>query len=688
MTRLTRTHSGLLLAAVSLFLLFASSAFAQSQSTARIVRLSYVNGDVQMDRGQGLGLDRALLNLPVIQGSRIVTARGEAEVELEDGSTVRVAPSSDVSFPVLALRSGGTESVVAIHQGTAFIDFFHRDGAEMSVLLGPRTALQLRRSTRFRVEVDNYTARLAVYRGSLEYAGVQRNVDARRGETLSIELGDPAHYVLARYIQPGPYDDWDEARAKQREQYASAHRGGYSHEVTDLSMYGGYTYVASYGYLWRPWGVALGWDPWGSGAWVWYPTFGYTWVSAHPWGWLPYNCGSWVWINNYGWGWRPGSWSVNFVNFGRPNWRNHPPGWVAPAPPPHPHPGPVPVGIAGGSRPGLSGDHDRPGGFNGGHHGPIAGNGAGPDHGGSGAPAGSGGTQFSGAAGTDANATASVRPPTRPGIVFVGDGDKLMDPLGNHEGGRGSMGPRQRNDDALSRFGNRGGGGTVTVVGSGSANGSLTRDGEGNVTVVPSGNVGRGNWRDREGTRPGASGSGSGEAAVGFSQQPAPAPAVATPPASAYVPPTASPTTGSTSNGTLSGTPGYRPATPMYEGGRGRVRPDPPENGYRPAMPAGAPSGDAGRGRMRPEPAESSYRPAMPSGSAGGERFSSRPAAPAPSPSPAPMSAPSGSMGGHSGGGGESRPSPPASVHMGGGDRPAHSGGGERSGGPARPREQ
>ena len=138
MTRLTRTHAWLAFAAISLLLVSSANA----QSTARIVRLSYVNGDVQMDRGQGAGLDRALLNLPVIQGSRIVTANGEAEVELEDGSTVRVAPSSDVTFPVLALRNGGgTDSVVLVTHGTAYIEFFHRDGAEMTLALPGRVAI-------------------------------------------------------------------------------------------------------------------------------------------------------------------------------------------------------------------------------------------------------------------------------------------------------------------------------------------------------------------------------------------------------------------------------------------------------------------------------------------------------------------------------------------------------------------
>jgi len=52
-----------LLAFVACFSLFAVSAWADSQ--ARIVRLSDVQGNVQMDRGTGEGYQRAFLSMPV-----------------------------------------------------------------------------------------------------------------------------------------------------------------------------------------------------------------------------------------------------------------------------------------------------------------------------------------------------------------------------------------------------------------------------------------------------------------------------------------------------------------------------------------------------------------------------------------------------------------------------------------------
>src|SRR5437899_10736104 len=64
---------------------------ALSDSQVRIVRLSYVEGSVQIARASAFGFDKALLNLPVAQGATLRTGTdGRAEVEFEDGTTIRL----------------------------------------------------------------------------------------------------------------------------------------------------------------------------------------------------------------------------------------------------------------------------------------------------------------------------------------------------------------------------------------------------------------------------------------------------------------------------------------------------------------------------------------------------------------------------------------------------------------------
>ena len=57
---------------------YALPALAGSQ--ARIVRLSDVQGSVQIDKNTGLGFENAFLNLPVMQGAQLRT-RGNGRVE-------------------------------------------------------------------------------------------------------------------------------------------------------------------------------------------------------------------------------------------------------------------------------------------------------------------------------------------------------------------------------------------------------------------------------------------------------------------------------------------------------------------------------------------------------------------------------------------------------------------------------
>jgi hypothetical protein len=98
-------------------------AFADSQ--ARVVRLSEVQGDVQVDRNAGQGLEKAFLNLPITQGVKLQTGKdGRAEVEFEDGSTLRVTPETVIAFPQLSLRDSGVKvSTVHLQEGSAYVNF-------------------------------------------------------------------------------------------------------------------------------------------------------------------------------------------------------------------------------------------------------------------------------------------------------------------------------------------------------------------------------------------------------------------------------------------------------------------------------------------------------------------------------------------------------------------------------------
>ena len=91
---------------------------------AQIVRISYVQGDVRIARGEqnekpaGEAWEQAVADLPVETGFSLVTGNGRAEIELEDASTIYLAENSVLIFSDLHTTSGVPYAEVALLSGT------------------------------------------------------------------------------------------------------------------------------------------------------------------------------------------------------------------------------------------------------------------------------------------------------------------------------------------------------------------------------------------------------------------------------------------------------------------------------------------------------------------------------------------------------------------------------------------
>ena len=136
-----------------------------ADSQARIVRLSNVQGNVQIDRRTGDGFEVALENLPVLQGTRIATKDdGRVEIEFEDGSTVRLAPNTSVEFTRLSLRdSGGKNTELEVSEGTAYFNINPGKHDDFVVDVGHRS-VNLDHAARFRATVDQSHAHIEIGR--------------------------------------------------------------------------------------------------------------------------------------------------------------------------------------------------------------------------------------------------------------------------------------------------------------------------------------------------------------------------------------------------------------------------------------------------------------------------------------------------------------------------------------------
>jgi hypothetical protein len=319
-------------------ILFFSGPLLRAESQARIVRLSLVDGSVELDRATGKGFEKAIQNMPITQGMRLRTGAGSnAEVEFESGSTLRLVGNTTVSFGRLSLADEGAKlTAVNVEEGTAYFNVKKESHDEFAISFAGRE-LRVTHPSHLRVDVNDSRVEVAMFKGEADIVG-DNDVKLKKDETLAFDrnaVGDEERYDIAKGVSDESSDAWD----KQREDYLNTYaqqsqvaNSPYAYGMSDLGYYGTYYNDAGYGYFWRPFGVDYNWNPYDNGAWVWYPGFGYTWVSSYPWGWAPYRYGRWVWLPAYGWVWQPGYWH----NWWRgPVIVNAPPHYYPPHPPRH-----------------------------------------------------------------------------------------------------------------------------------------------------------------------------------------------------------------------------------------------------------------------------------------------------------------------------------------------------------------
>lgn len=334
----------------------------EGPQNVRVVRLSDVEGMVQIQRGNEVQFSQAVMNMPLIQGSCISTgADGRAEVEFEDGSVVRMTPNSSIVLSRLEAATNGNLTTTAEQLGgLVYYELRSDPRSAYEVMLGDRTIKPSVNST-FRVNMATGTPDVSVIDGGVQVNGPSDSYQAEVGAGKAIEFPPSGNekYTIANGILPNGFDEWNDQRDQQAQQQAqnqtpAREQGGGSVMDgglgwSDLDSYGGWYPLPGYGMVWQPYGVGADFDPYGNGMWANFGgAFGYTWVSGYPWGWLPFHCGGWSYVGGFGWGWMPGPYGCGGVGigygwYGYGRWRNYryprtniygaPGGYHAPAPP-------------------------------------------------------------------------------------------------------------------------------------------------------------------------------------------------------------------------------------------------------------------------------------------------------------------------------------------------------------------
>ena len=154
-------------------------------SQGRIIRLSYVDGDVQVHLSTASAPQPAILNMSLTEGMRLITGdKSLAEVEFENGSTLRLAGRGMLWFPQLSISdAGGKLSAVEIQSGIVYFNL-HLGSSDHFVLLAGGRRLEVPRSSHFRVRAGDNTSEIAAFRDKSTFSALRSRSPCARDTRL------------------------------------------------------------------------------------------------------------------------------------------------------------------------------------------------------------------------------------------------------------------------------------------------------------------------------------------------------------------------------------------------------------------------------------------------------------------------------------------------------------------------
>lgn len=262
----------------------------------------------------------AVLNMPVVPGDRIDTARlARVELHLSDGAYVWLDQYTSVSFDAIALSrdTRGDRTVLFLSEGSIIVEIpTTAPVVEPMRIDGASTTLYLTTAGTYRIESQRSGGlRLEVWNGLAEAADASGGVLVRTGSVAEVGGGAVAA-VESDTTTDDDFARWVGERRRAVSGQSIEHVDPrYARQAAVLDSYGSWLWSGEREqYVWQP-DVDSSWRPYTSGRWYWTPT-GWTWISYEPWGWLPHHYGSWSFSASLGWTWAWGPhWGPAWVSW-------------------------------------------------------------------------------------------------------------------------------------------------------------------------------------------------------------------------------------------------------------------------------------------------------------------------------------------------------------------------------------
>ena len=244
----------------------------------QIARISYVEGDVRIARGEeaeratGASWETAVGDLPVETGFSVATGVGRAEIEFEDASTVYLGDNSVLTFNDLHSQGGVPYTELALLTGTATMHVRPESAEERFIVHTPADSVKFRFPVSADFRMDSYLDAMAVTPlrdtsaqpgGAEAQSLASKTLFFRDGHAITVEQPKSAD-------NHAEWDQWVEDRVAARTAATAEvmKESGLSHPIPGLAeMIGQGTFFPCepYGTCWQPKGLededALGEGP-------------------------------------------------------------------------------------------------------------------------------------------------------------------------------------------------------------------------------------------------------------------------------------------------------------------------------------------------------------------------------------------------------------------------------------------
>jgi hypothetical protein len=265
------------------------------------LRLSFIDGDVQVKTQEADQWGPASLNGPISEGDKIwVPEGGLAELQISSGTYIRLDENS--SLNIIHLEDAASQFYLEQGRAYVFYDAPERDVIQIDT---PSNSVRAYDNAVFRIDLSRNYTDVGVFDGRVL-------VESERGDKwiksgLMLSLAADGGVEMGRIGEPDDWENWNNKRNAliaskgDSSRYLPEEIRTYS---SDLDRHGRWARSDEYGYVWIPSDVDRDWAPYKYGRWIWRGGE-YVWVGFEPWGWAPYHYGRWAYLDDYGWCWVP-----------------------------------------------------------------------------------------------------------------------------------------------------------------------------------------------------------------------------------------------------------------------------------------------------------------------------------------------------------------------------------------------